>query len=56
LFSVYEEKCKVFAEEEKAQYEKQKEDGTLTPALEDWLGYQSEEVIPHFPPQLIIGK
>ena len=50
LFEVYEEKCKKFSEEEKAAYEKAKTEGTLTAIQEDWLGYQSEEVIPHFPP------
>lgn len=53
---IYDEKCKKFAEEEKAAYEKSKEDGFIATIQDEWFGYQSEEVIPHFPPHLIIGK
>ena len=53
---VYDEKCKKFREEEKELMVKMKAEGGFTGLDEDWIGYQSEEVIPHFPPQLIIGK
>lgn len=33
------------------------EKGIITPTIkEDWLAYDNQEVLPHFPPRLIIGK
>lgn len=54
----YEEKCLGFAAEERAQYEKAKqEEGKEFAEIEkDWLAYQNPDVIDHYPPQYIIGR
>jgi hypothetical protein len=55
LLEKFEDICKKFAEEEKAQYDAIKETDFI--GLRDtWMAYNHPEVIPHFPPQLIIGK
>jgi hypothetical protein len=36
--------------------DKAESEGSLKDIGEDWLAFKSEEVIEHFPPQLIIGK
>jgi hypothetical protein len=51
LLEVYDEKCKKFQEEETAQATQNR-----AAIAEDWFAYETEEVIPHYPPQLIIGK
>lgn len=54
----FEEKVKVFKEEEKAAYElaKQQHPDEIADVEKDWLAYKNSDVIPHFPPQLVIGK
>ena len=53
-----EEKFKRFEEEDKIAYERAKsEEGKEFEEIEkDWLAYKNQEVIPHFPPQIIIGR
>lgn len=47
----------IYKQEEIEALEKAKEDDTFTSDVQkDYLAYQHEEVIPHFPPHLIIGK
>jgi hypothetical protein len=51
----YDEICRRFAEEEKAAFESKPENAFV--GLSDtWMAYNHEDVIPHFPPQLIVGK
>lgn len=46
-----------FHEEELAALEKAQQTQVFTEdVMKDWLAYNHSEVIPHFPPQLIIGK
>lgn len=52
----YEEKCKQFQEQERAELEKFKSQDAAAEVMQDWLAYKNPEVIEHFPPQLIIGK
>ena len=47
----------IYKQEEIEALDKAKEDETFTTDVQkDYLAYQHEEVIPHFPPHLIIGK
>jgi hypothetical protein len=48
----------IYNAEEKAAYEKfrDSESNEFLGAKEDFLAYVNTDVIPHFPPQLIIGK
>ena len=53
-----EEKLKRFEEEDKLAYERAKnEEGKEFEEIEkDWLAFKNPEVIPHFPPQIIVGR
>lgn len=55
LLEKFEDICKKFAEEEKTQFEAIKETDFIG-FRDTWMAYNHPEVIPHFPPQLIIGK
>jgi len=47
----------VIREEEAHALEKAKEDPVFTEdVMKDWMAFNNHEVIPHFPPQIIIGK
>ena len=47
----------IYKQEEIEALEKAKEDETFTSDVQkDYLAYQHDEVIPHYPPHLIIGK
>lgn len=47
----------LFHQEELAALEKAQQTEVFTDDVQkDWLAYNNSEVIPHFPPQLIIGK
>jgi hypothetical protein len=47
----------IYKQEEIEALDKAKEDETFTTDVQkDYLAYQHEEVIPHYPPHLIIGK
>ena len=53
-----EEKFKRFQEEDRLAYERAKsEEGKEFEEIEkDWLAFKNPEVIPHFPPQIIVGR
>jgi len=54
----YEEKVKLFQEEELAAYEKAKQlhPEEVADLEKDWRAYNNTDVIKHWPPQLIIGR
>ena len=55
----FEEKVQVFKEEERAAYEnaKAQEGEQFTQQVEqDWLSYKNNDVLSHFPPQVVIGR
>ena len=56
MFERYEERCEKFKKEEDDQLEQAKAAGISQDLNDDWLELQGDEVIKHFPPQLIIGK
>jgi hypothetical protein len=56
LLDKYEVKVEVFREEEKANIQRVKAEGGFAGIDEDWLSLVSDEVIQHYPPQLIVGK
>ena len=56
MFELYEERCEKFKREEEESFEYVKTTNVDEALKTDWIDLQSEGVIQHYPPQLIIGK
>ena len=58
LLEKYEEKCLQFKQQDQANVDRivNGEDGFFSEAQKDWQALKNNEIIGHFPPQLIIGK
>ena len=56
LLTVFEEKTMTYMKEEEELMAKLKAEGGFKGLDESWLAYKHPDVMPHFPPSLIIGK
>ena len=57
LYTKFEETAALFNVEDKDNFEKDKAEGIRFQGLTtNWLAYSNEDVLNHYPPQLVIGK
>ena len=57
LYTIFSEKVELFHQEEKARYEDVIVGGKeFKDCLQDWWAFSHEDAIPHYPPQLVIGR